>query len=139
VTGRARVASLVVAAAAALGAGSLAGAATLSPTVRVSIVHFFRGCHVWSLGQKPSARIAIKLGTKLAIRDSCPMDFDFAQLGGPKLELGDPLTHQGTVRTIVFPRRGRYTLQATNVQSSADQGLQTLGTDNVLKLTVVVH
>jgi hypothetical protein len=135
---RFRIATLAVAGAAALGAASLGGAAAVSPTFRLAIVHFVHGCHVWSLGDKPTAKITLKLGTKLAIRDSCPMDFRFEQLAGPKLQLGDPLTHQGTVRTIAFRKRGLYKLQATNVQSSEQQGLQTLGPDNVLVLTVVV-
>jgi hypothetical protein len=138
VSGRLRIATVVAVGAAALGATSLGGAAAFSPTFRMAIVHFVHGCHVWSLGNKPAAKITLKLGTKLAIRDSCPMDFRFVELAGPKLQLGDPLTHQGTVRTIVFRKRGLYKLQATNVQSSEQQGLQTLGPDNVLALTVVV-
>ena len=66
------------------------------------------------------------------------MDFDFSQTTGPKLALGDVRTHTGTVRTIVFKKAGVYKLRAKNVQSSEEQGLQTLGADNALTLTVVV-
>ena len=66
------------------------------------------------------------------------MSFDFSQTAGPMLALGDPRTYPGTVRTIVFPKRGLYKLRATNVQTSTDAGLQTLGPDNVLVLVVRV-
>ena len=67
------------------------------------------------------------------------MDFEFRQLRGPRVALGNPRTTAGTSRTIVFRKAGTYVLTATNVQSSAEQGLQTLGADNVLTLTVVAR
>ena len=39
---------------------------------------------------------------------------------------------------LVFKTRGVYRFTATNLQSSADAGLQTLGDDNVPTLTVRV-
>lgn len=87
----------------------------------------------------PSRTIAVRRGTRLEIRVNCPMSFDFTQLAGPKLDLGDPRTYPGTVRTIVFEHAGVYKLQAVNVQHSDDLGLQTLGPDNTLVLTVRVR
>jgi hypothetical protein len=118
------------------------GALAASPTLRMEIVHVVQGCHVWSTakGQAgPATKVTLKRGTRLQIRVSCPMDFDFLQIAGPKLALGDPRTHTGTVRTIVFKKAGVYRLTAKNVQSSTEMGLQTLGADNTLRLTVVVH
>jgi hypothetical protein len=66
------------------------------------------------------------------------MDFQLVQVKGPRLALGDPTLHTGTQRTIRFAKRGVYVLQATNIQSSAEMGLQTLGADNSLRLTVTV-
>jgi len=117
-------------------------AAAVSPTVRLTIVHTVSGCHVWQIGSKapsPSARIVVKRGTRLQIRASCPMDFDFRQVSGPALALGAKRTYAGTTRTIVFRRAGVYRLAATNVQSSVERGLETLGPDNGLLLTVVVR
>jgi len=118
------------------------GAAAASATVRLTIVHVVQGCHVWGdvNGQPlgPSRTLKVKRGTKLAIRINCPMSFDFMQLAGPKLPLGDPLTHTGTVRTLVFAKRGVYKLRATNVESSEQMGMATLGPDNTLLLTVQV-
>jgi hypothetical protein len=111
-----------------------------SPTFRLAIVHAVRGCHVWSAGSvsRPAAKISLKRGTRLEIRISCPMDFDFSQTAGPKLDLRAPRTFAGTTRTIVFRKAGVYKLTAKNVQTSEEMGLQTLGPDNVLTLTVVV-
>ena len=117
-------------------------AAAASPTVRMTIVHFVQGCHVWGTkdGQPlgPKRTITLKLGAKLVIRDNCPMTFDFSQVAGPKLKLGNPRTYPGTTRTFIFRKAGLYRLKAKNVETSDDQGLETLGPDNVLVLTVRV-
>ena len=118
------------------------GAAAASSTVRLTIVHVVQGCHVWGdvngNALKASQTLKVKRGTKVAIRINCPMSFDFVQLAGPKLALGASLTQAGTVRTLVFAKRGVYKLQATNVESSEQMGMTTLGPDNVLVLTVQV-
>jgi hypothetical protein len=130
-----------VLAAAAVGVPTGA-AAVASPTVRMTIVHFVQGCHVWGdvsgSPQGPTRSLAVKHGTRLQIRVNCPMSFNFVQVAGPKVALGDPLSQPGTVRTIVFAKKGVYRFQATNVETSEQQGLQTLGPDNVLRLTVRV-
>ena len=122
---------------------ALAPAAVASPTVRLTIMHFVQGCHVWGTVDSkplgPKHRVTIPRGAKIVIRDNCPMSFDFTQIAGPKLALGDPRTYPGTTRTIVFHKVGLYRLKAVNVESSADQGLQTLGPDNTLILRVRVH
>ena len=109
----------------------------------MTIVHAVQGCHVWGTADGTAIgatrTVTVKRGTALQIRVNCPMDFTFTQLAGPPLQLGDPLTHTGTVRTIVFRKVGLYRLRAVNVQSSTQQGLQTLGADNVLLLSVRVR
>lgn len=121
-------------------AATLFAVAAPSKTVQLAIVHTVRGCHIWqpSHGQAPATALKLKHGDKVTLRVSCPMDFKLVQVKGPRLALGDPTLHTGTQRTIAFPKRGVYVLQATNVQSSAEVGLQTLGADNVLRLTVTV-
>jgi hypothetical protein len=117
-----------------------AGPVAASPTLRLEIVHYFRGCHVWSrtavIG--PAAQVKVPHGAKLTIRVSCPMDFDLSQTAGPALGLGTRRLYAGTATTLVFKRRGVYKLLAKNVKSSAEAGLQTLGDDNLLTLTVRV-
>jgi hypothetical protein len=110
-----------------------------SKTIQLAIVHTVQGCHVWSTLTKqlgPSPTLTVKAGTKIQIRISCPMNFMVTQVKGPALAIGDPMFYTGTVRTIVFPQRGVYVLRATNMQSSSDMGLQTLGPDNTPTLTV---
>jgi hypothetical protein len=118
-------------------------AAAASPTVRMTIIHVVEGCHMWGTNSSqplgPTRKISLARGSKLVIRDNCTMSFDFSQVAGPKLNLGDPRTYPGTTRTIVFRKAGLYRLKARNVESSADMGLQTLGPDNTLVLTVRVH
>jgi hypothetical protein len=124
-----------------IASGSVGVAAAASPTIRLSIVHTLHGCHVWVSSKMlgPSATITIKPGTRLVIRPTCPMDFDLVQVRGPRIGLGDPRIVRGSSRVITFPKRGVYRLAAKNVQTPAEVGLQTLGSDNVLVLTVVVR
>jgi hypothetical protein len=111
-----------------------------SKTVRLTIIHTVRGCHVWQSTRDlgPAGTVTVARGGKVIFRVSCPMDFRLTQTRGPKLALGDPVVHTGTSRTITFAKRGVYVLRGVNVQSSADMGLQTLGADNALTLTVRV-
>ena len=67
------------------------------------------------------------------------MDFDLQQTAGPKLTLGGPRLYAGTTRTLVFRKPGVYKLVAKNVQTSDEAGLETLGEDNSLRLTVRVR
>jgi hypothetical protein len=113
-----------------------------SKTVQLTIVHTVQGCHVWQAAAHTlgaTAKVTVPRGGKVTVRISCPMDFTLHQVGGPRIALGDPTLHTGTQRTFAFPRKGVYVLRATNVQSSADMGLQTLGPDNALTLTVTVR
>ncbi len=118
-----------------------AGAA--SPTVRLAIVHVVSGCHVWATAALrelgPSTTVTVKRGTRIEIRPNCPMDFDFAQVKGPKVALGPARTVRGTLRVLVLRRPGTYVFTATNVQTPEEAGLQTLGPTNTpLRLTVKV-
>ena len=122
---------------------AIAPAASASPTVRLTILHVLQGCHVWATNDSKALgakrRITLPRGGKIVIRDNCTMEFDFSQVAGPKLDLGDTRTYPGTTRTIVFRKVGLYRLKAKNVESSTDMGLQTLGPDNTLVLIVRVH
>jgi hypothetical protein len=124
-------------------AGVLAPAAAASPTVRLAIVHVVQGCHVWGTADSEplgaTRTVVLKRGQRLQIRINCPMSFDFTQVAGPKLELGNQRTYPGTVRTIVFAKAGVYKLKAVNVESSEQMGMATLGPDNTLLLTVRIR
>lgn len=108
----------------------------------LSIVHTVHGCHTFQLGARSlgaAPALSVKAGTRVQIRVSCPMDFTVTELTGPPVALGDPTWHTGTQHTLRFAAKGVYVLRLVNVQSSADMGLQTLGPDNVLTLTVRVR
>ena len=117
--------------------------AIASPTVRLTLIHVLRGCHAWGTADSrplgASRTVELKRGGRIEIRVSCPMAFDLKQLAGPKLALGASPWQSGTAHTLVFAKPGLYRLQAVNVQSSEELGLQTLGPDNVPVLTVRVR
>jgi hypothetical protein len=134
--------ALVLSAAALVAAVGVGTAAAASPTFRLTILHYVKGCHVWQSASGaigPEATVRLKRGTKLEIRASCPMDFDVRQLRGRKLVAASRRVGAGTTYAISFPRPGVYELTAKNVQSSDEVGLETLGEDNTLRLTVVVR
>ena len=126
----------------ALALAATSGGAAASSTIRLTIQHVFQNCHVWveASGRTfgPSLKKTVKLGTRIVIRSDCPMDFDFRQTRGPRLALGDPRTYAGTTRVLVFRKPGVYRLQATNVQTPEERGLQTIGEPNTLILSIVV-
>lgn len=133
---------LVLSTAALVAAVGVGTAAAASPTLRLTILHYVKGCHVWQSARGvigPEATVTLKRGTRLEIRASCPMDFDVRQARGPKLADASRRVMAGTTYAISFPKPGVYKLTGTNVQSSNEAGLQTLGEDNTLELTVVVR
>jgi hypothetical protein len=67
------------------------------------------------------------------------MAFDVTQLAGPRLALGDPRWQPGTSHMLVFKKKGVYRLQAVNVQTPEELGLETMGPDNHPTLTVRVR
>ena len=111
--------------------------------VRLTIIHVLRGCHVWGTADgRPlgaSHTITVTRGTRLQIRDNCPMAFDVVQIAGPRLALGPSRWQPGTTHTLVFLVRGVFKLRATNVQTSEEMGLATLGPDNRPVLTIRVR
>jgi hypothetical protein len=128
----------------ALVAGAvLAPAAAASPTIRLTLIHVMQGCHVWgtddgtALGA--SRTLTVKPGTRISIRITCPMDFDIVQTAGPKLALGAARWHTGTVHVLVFVKKGLYRVEAHNVQTPEEAGLQVMGAVNVDRLVVRVR
>jgi hypothetical protein len=120
----------------------LVPSAVASPTLRLSIIHVMRGCHVWGTeDSRPlgaTRTVTLKRGARIEIRNSCPMAFDVSQVGGPKLADGLGRWQTGTTHTLVFRRPGIYRLKAVNVQSSDEMNLETMGPDNTPLLTVRV-
>jgi hypothetical protein len=117
-------------------------AVAASPSLRTAIVHTLRGCHVWSIAGKPkgpSAAVTVARGTRMAIRITCPMEFELTQVRGRPLPLGASTWQAGTTRYVVFRKPGTYKLRARNLQTPEQVGLQTLGPDNTPTLTIVAR
>lgn len=115
--------------------------AVVSPTFRMTIAHVVKNCHIWTTSTKQlgaTTRITVRPGARVVVRIDCPMDFDFLQTAGPRLQLGNRRTYGGQSRTIIFRRAGVYRLRATNVQTPEERGLVTLGPPNTLLLTIIV-
>ena len=111
--------------------------------IGLSLIHVMSGCHVWGTADGvplgANRTIVTHVGARVQIRISCPMDFDVAQIAGPKVAIGDPRWHTGTQHVLVFKKRGVYVFTATNVQTPEEVGLQTMGVPNTPKLTVKVR
>jgi hypothetical protein len=132
----------LLAAVGALAVVGPASGAAVSPTIRLAIAHVAQHCHVWRTSKKllgASTKITVPRGTRLVIRSDCPMDFDYVQTRGPKLQLGRARTFAGESRVLVFHTAGLYRFKATNVQTPEERGLVTLGEANTLTLTILVR
>ena len=109
----------------------------------LTIIHYYRGCHVWSLDGTsafgPSASFTSLRGGRLHIDNHDIMAFIFRQTAGPALAWGDPLTRPSGTRTLTFRSRGVYRFEARATQHHEELGVQTIGPDNVLVLTVRVR
>jgi hypothetical protein len=111
--------------------------AARSPTV-LEIKHFFRGCHVFSKNEQPTLNLRLRKGDRIRLIDHDVMDFDVTQTAGPRVPFGDPRVRRSEVRLLAFRKAGLYRFEARNVQTSEELGLQTLGPDHTLRITVRV-
>jgi hypothetical protein len=113
-----------------------AGAAR--PPKMLEIKHFVRGCHVFSTNEQPAVNIRLRKGDRIKLVDHDVMNFDLVQTAGPRVALADPQLRRSEVRVLAFRKAGLYRFEAKNVETSEELGLQTLGLDNTLKITVRV-
>ena len=109
-------------------------------TVRLTIQHVKRGCHVWSNGKTTGAmmRLHLKQGQTLSIMD---MDVDahrMMQFAGPMhMPMGGPMmTSHGMKMT--FTKQGTYRFGTRTVEMAGMTDVKTLGPDNKLRLVVTV-
>ena len=112
-------------------------------TVRLTIQHVQRGCHVWSNGKTTGAMMRLHLtqGQTLSIMD---MDVDahqMMQFAGPThMQMGGPMmTTHGMKMT--FTTKGSYRFGTRTVEMAGMAGMadvKTIGPDNKLRLVVTV-
>ena len=132
---------IVVLAAAALCAAALAvgPAGAARPATVLEIKHYVRGCHIFASNDKPTVSLRLRKGDRVRLIDHDVMDFDFAQTAGPAVKLGDPRLRRSETRLLLFRKSGVYRFEGMNVESSEEMGVQTLGPDNVLRVTIRVR
>ena len=109
-------------------------------TIRLTIQHVQRGCHVWSNGKTTGAmmRLHLKQGQTLSIMD---MDVDahkMMQFAGPThMKIGAPMmTTHGMQMT--FTKKGIYRFGTRTVEMAGMSDVKTVGPDNKLRLVVTV-
>jgi plastocyanin len=125
----------------ACGAGSSTSASapfTNPMTAALQITHVQVGCHAWlSAGgvTSPTEDVYLSPGGTLTITNNDVMPHLLigtgAQIGGANMN------HMGASATLTFPRSGIYTF-TTRAGEDYVPGVQTVGDDNKLRLTVVV-
>ena len=133
----------LIAAAVAIAAGALAASALASPTTTIVIRHQVHGCHAWAVGAsafKPSQSVRVARGTTFALTNDDVMPHTLVQLSGPRVSLGQPkLGHMGASTRFTLLRPGTYRFGTKAGEDYPGMGEpETIGKDNVLRLTVVV-
>jgi len=122
------------------GMGTMMSAASAA-TVKLTIQHVQRGCHVWSNGKTTAAMMRFHLtkGQHLSIVD---MDIDahqMLQFAGPAhLRMGGPMMMNHSI-TLSFPKAGVYRLGTKTVEMPGGMDVKTIGPDNNLRLVVTVE
>jgi len=109
-------------------------------TVKLTIQHVQRGCHVWSNGKTTGTmmRLHLRRGQRLSIMD---MDVDahrMMQFSGPMpMQMGAAMmmNHGMTMR---FTRKGTYRFGTKTVPMPGAMEVKTVGPDNKLRLVVTV-
>jgi len=117
------------------------GSASLA-SVKLTIRHVTRGCHVWVHGGMTGAmmRLHLKVGQSLSVLDQDVDAHRMMQLAGPvEMHMGGPMmTNHGM--TLTFMKKGVYRLGTKTVEMPGMGGMdvKTIGPDNKLRLVVTV-
>ncbi len=146
---------------AALAAAIVAGGAgaTPPPNASLTIQHQQRGCHSWAVnGGALSAtqKLTLSRGGAITLVNNDVMPHRLVQLSGPKITIANLkgpmnamgmhikaapgyLTYMGASARISFPARGTYVFKTRAGEDYAmASNVETIGEDNVLRLTVTV-
>jgi hypothetical protein len=122
-------------------AGLLAGNAFAHAPKTITVRHQLHGCHTWSFaGGAYSASLKVKIDrdTVLVFVDNDMMPHKLIQVSGPTAKLTTPsMRHIGAKAVAIFPKTGIYKFR-TKAGEDYMKGMETIGRDNVLRLTVTV-
>jgi plastocyanin len=134
---------LAIASAASIAIAS-ASAAPAAGGATVVIKHALRGCHVWSVNGdtfKASQSVTLRRGAVLSLVNNDLMPHTFILKSGPSVTISHPtLAKIGASLAVKLTKPGTYhfmTKAGEDYKSAGD--VKTIGEDNVLRLTVVVH
>ncbi len=123
------------------GMGGMTGSATQTSAVadQLTIVHVQKGCHLWSNGtaQMTTMRLTMKPGQMLRIMNQ---DLDMhrvMQLSGPAMMLGGAMK-TGQTQSLSFTNPGTYKFDTKSLPMKGMPEAETIGPDNMLRLTVIV-
>ncbi len=116
------------------------GSASLA-SVKLTIRHVTRGCHVWAHRTMtgPMMRLHLRVGQPLSILDQDVDAHQMLEFAGPmRLHMGGPMMmNHGT--TIAFTKKGVYHLGTKTVEmKGGGMDVKTIGPDNHLRLVVTV-
>jgi len=136
--------SLLVVLSLALGLAGAASAASAPGHASLVIRHQMRGCHTWSVNGgafKASQSVTLRRGATLSLKDNDVMPHTLVLTSGPALRIGHAkLSHMGDSLKLTFAKSGVYHFTTKPGEDYASMsGMKTIGEDNVLRLTVVVH
>ena len=147
---------LAVGLAAALGAAAAATASSPARSGTIVIRHQTHGCHAWSYdGGAYKAALTVKLarGGSLTFVDNDVMAHKLIQTKGARVEMQKlpstmtdmsheftgpgVMAHMGASVKATFAKAGTYAF-TTKAGEDYMKGIETIGEDNVLRLTVTV-
>ncbi len=122
-----------------MGSGEMSSASLAS--VKLTIQHVQRGCHVWAHGTMTGAmmRLHLRVGQRLSVLDQDVDSHQMLEFAGPmRLHMGRPMMmNHGT--TIAFDKKGVYRLGTKTVEmAGGGMDVKTIGPDNKLRLVVTV-
>ena len=125
---------------ASMSSGAMDSASLAS--VKLTIRHVQRGCHVWARGSMtgPMMRLHLRVGQRLSVLDQDVVDaHQLLQFAGPmRLHMGGPMM-MGHGMTIAFMQKGVYRLGTKTVEmKGGGMDIKTIGPDNHLRLLVTV-
>ncbi len=141
----------------ALATTRVAAASTPPRSATIQIRHQVHGCHAWSVNGGPyraTQSVTLRRGGSIRIVNDDVMPHHLLRVSGPGVRMHNGssmpmhmgsydddhpghMDHMGATTTIGFPKAGVYRFK-TVAGEDYMSGIHTIGSDNQLRLTVIV-
>lgn len=120
--------------------GTTAAPASSTATMKLTIQHVVKGCHVWSNGRRQAAAMtmSVQRGGRLQIIDQDIDPHGLVQVAGPKIAIRGHMM-MGQKQAVTFTQPGIYRFKTKVVEMGVPMNVKTIGLDNTLRLTVSVR